>query len=80
MSEWIYKSSDSSNNNIIEEYGSTQKVRFLDPEFIKMYDCDGKEVEIPKCKSCGVHKLCAIGKDCEAWINQCECKFEPPKD
>lgn len=47
------------------EYGSCGYVRFLD---VKTYDTDGKEIEIPICDKCEVHKNHFYGKECFKWI------------
>ena len=56
------------------EWGSSMPVRFLEPSQVKMYDSDGKEIEIPKCEKCGQYKNEVIGREYCAWIciNGCE--------
>lgn len=41
--------------------GIVSHIRFLTP---KCYDCDGNEIEIPKCEKCGNYKSQVFSKDC----------------
>jgi hypothetical protein len=50
------------------EWGNEFPVRWLDPANVKMYDSDGKEMEIPKCEICGAFKQCLIGLTAHLWI------------
>lgn len=58
-----------------EEYGTCLPIRFLNPEQVKAYDCEGNEIEIPLCEHCGYHKTEVIGLKYSAWIC-CNCVVE----
>lgn len=67
IGEWVIKIHD-----LECEFGSSIPVRFINPEDVKMYDNEGKEVPIPKCEKCGNIKQQIIGKNACAWIcNDC---------
>lgn len=53
-----------------EEWGGTG-IRFLDPKQIKLYDSENKEVVIPKCETCGMHKSQLMGKESFIWVCNC---------
>ena len=57
---------------IREEWGGS--VRWLSDGDVTVHDAEGNEIEIPKCKSCGISYLYVVGKDVFAWVKQCECK------
>lgn len=54
------------------EFGGAFPVRFLKPKDVKMFDSDGKEMEIPKCEHCGAYKTEVIGLKYCTWIC-CNC-------
>lgn len=58
-------------NILQEEWGSNTGVRFLDPKHVKLYDSDNKEVEIPKCETCGQYKSQLVGRKSFIWVCSC---------
>ena len=58
----------------IEEWGSSQPIRFLDESMVTAYDSEGKEMEIPKCEKCGNFKCQIIGKEYWAWVCTIGCE------
>lgn len=63
-------------NELIAEWGSSMPIKWPDPENVKMYDSEGKEVPIPKCDKCQAFKQEVIGLNAYTWIctNGCENK------
>lgn len=53
---------------MIEEFGSSISIRFLNPQCVKIFDCNGNEIEVPKCDKCGNFKNQIIGKEAFAWV------------
>lgn len=54
--------------DLISEYGSSNQVRFLDPECITTTDEEGEEICIPKCQKCRIHKCQLIGQNAYMWF------------
>jgi hypothetical protein len=62
------------------EFGGALPVRFLKPENVTAYDSEGKEITIPKCKSCDAYMGQIIGLTHYAWIcHNCGHTCEPKK-
>lgn len=57
-----------------EEYGSVGPIGFIDHDSVKMYDCERKEVAIPKCEKCGIRKHRLVGKQETRWVCMSGCK------
>jgi len=53
------------------EYGTLGNVRFLNPDNVKIYDGEGKEVCIPKCDKCGYYKSEIISSTHHTWLCTC---------
>lgn len=47
------------------EYGSSNPVGISK---VTAYNAEGEEIEIPKCKKCGVHMCQVMGKESCAWM------------
>lgn len=50
------------------EFGGAFPMRFPGKGDVKLYDCEGHEMEIPECEKCGGCKMPVIGKECLAWM------------
>ena len=54
------------NDNIYEiEYGTSMPINW---ETSRLFDSEGKEIEVPKCEKCGNYKNCLSGKESYIWI------------
>tara|TARA_R110000868_G_scaffold152675_1_gene377837 strand:+ start:2360 stop:2542 length:183 start_codon:yes stop_codon:yes gene_type:complete len=53
---------------VSEEFGGVYDLKFTDHMEAKLYDSSRKEIEIPKCESCGEFMCQMIGKEKYYWI------------
>lgn len=71
MMEWLDEKSMKEiidKKNLRCDFGTSQPIRWVKPEQIKMYDSDGIEQPIPKCEKCGYAKTEIIGKRACTWL------------
>ena len=55
------------NKDYTWEFGSSIPVKFLNLN-VTTFDCEGNDIEIPKCEVCGNFKSHISGKDSFCWI------------
>lgn len=59
------------------EFGSSSPVRFTNSDNVRLYDGNGKQIEIPKCEKCGKYKIELIGMTISKWVcGTCYCEEE----
>ncbi len=55
-------------SELMSESGSLHPIHFLDPENVIAINEDGKEICIPKCQKCGIHKCQVIDQNAYMWF------------